>query len=466
MTRIYGDIILPNRCDPDNVLKIDMGCLPLLSMMENAGMKISTSYLSDLHKTITSEMEELEEKAAGLVGKHININSGDQLSDLLFKELRLKQPGKEKRTKVAKRLSVDADVLKGMVAQHPVINVYLDWKEREKLRSTYTVSLIHQVDSNSRVHPDLIHTGPETGRIACKSPNLENIPVRTKLGKQIRCAFIPEHGNVLGAVDLSQIEFRQAGEDAHCAGLLDIYTQGLDLYWQIAEAVYERTYSEEDRKGGVNPESGLTYKEEHRQNAKVIALGTLYDISPEGLVDQLLVSKAVRFLSGGDALWNPAKYYAGAVEKCRTAIRNFFVRFPELLTARRIHHKTAIRTGMVWDMFGRHRWIPQVFSTHQWIVGEGLRAAGNFRIQAAAAGILKIWMAVVHQRIVEYWGKHGVIPLMVVHDELDCEGPKSVLEDFLQEAAELVTILMPLDLYSTPLKASFGVADSWGLIQK
>ncbi len=454
--------------NPANVLRLDHTILPLLVSMEKTGMLVDSGHINSLHSSLTLEMAELQSKVTESTGYSINIASGDQLSDLLFSKgkLHLKQPGKERRTTSGVRLSADSDVLRGMISQHPAIKLLLDWKEREKLRSTYTHSLIAQCDEEGRVHPDINHTGPETGRLSCSAPNLQNVPTRTKLGQEIRKAFIPGPGNILGTIDLSQIEMRQIAEDSKCPAMIKVFRDGVDLYWSVAEAVFRREFSKDDREHGVEPVTGLTFKEYYRQAAKVTALMTIYEASPSGVLDQMLVFDAVPFLTGGEKLWDYDRHYEPALKRCADAIIGFFDGYPELLRRRKVHHRRATKYGLVWDMFGRHRMIPQVYSTHRWVVGEGLRAAGNHPIQAGPAGILKLWLACIWDHIESYWYLYGIRPLICVHDELIVEGPRAAVEDFLEECSYILRTLLPPDLYTTPLKASWATAGSWGEIKK
>lgn len=474
MNTLPHRILFPKRPDPANALRLDMSALPMMGSMMQNGMKISRSQISSLNYKMTSEMEELQSTVDRMCGFKINIASGDQLSNLLFNDLKLKQAGKERWTKSRARMAVDSDVLKGMISQHQVIRPILDWKEREKLRSTYTFSLLKQADENDRIHPTLIHTGPETGRLACKDPNLQNIPTRSKLGQEVRRAFIPEPGNVLGTCDASQIEMRVHAHDSQCVNLLNIFWNWWDVYWSTAELMYEREFSQEDRKHGVEKISGLSFKEYYRFNAKTTALAVSYEISPEGLVDQFLVSNALAFLTDGDFIygsdgklvWDYNRHYTGAVKKCSQAIIDFYRSYPELLERRKEHHRRARKFGLVWDDFGRIRWIPQVYSTHRWIVSEGLRAAGNHPIQGSAAGIVKLWMACIWDRIESYWGKHGVRPLIAIHDEIAVEGPKSVLEDYLPECAKILRNLLPYSMINAPLESNFAIGNNWAELEK
>ena len=160
-------VMIVNRPDPFNVLRLDMAALPMITSMEQNGMLIDSTVIDKLHKRITDEMEQLQAEVTQLTGYSINLGSGDQLSDLIYGQLGLRQSGKEKWTKSKARLSADGDVLQAMVSKHPAIKKILDWKQREKLRSTYCHSLVAQADEGGRIHPSLNHTIAETGRLSC-----------------------------------------------------------------------------------------------------------------------------------------------------------------------------------------------------------------------------------------------------------------------------------------------------------
>lgn len=461
-------VLLVKHPDPANVMRLDHAILPALSAMERNGMPIDAGRIGTLRTRLIEEMGQLQTKVEDMTGyTDVNISSPDQLAELLFKRMELKQAGsKEKWTKSKTRLAVDSDVLKGMISQHAVVKVILDYSERKKLLGSFTTSLLAQADDNSRVHSEFNHCVAETGRLSCSNPNLMQIPTRTALGRLVRDAFVAPKGKILGTCDMSQVEMRHAAEDAKCPNLMRVFSDKDDLYWDYASRMYKRVFTKEDRKHGIDDDTGLSLKAVYRQNAKVAALGTIYDITPEGLVDQFLSFDAVRFLTDGDPVWNHDKYHERALANCTWAIQQFFEAYPELLTRRREHHRRAMRWGMSWCCFGRQRWIPQVKSVHRWIQQEGLRAAANHPIQGGCAGIMKLWVACVYKRIEEYWGKKGVEPLMVIHDEILTAAPKSVMEDFLPEAAGILKELLPPEFYATPLSSSYGMAESWGTLEK
>lgn len=473
---IYNGVRIVNRPDLHNVQRTDRGIMPMVSAMERTGITIDPDHIAKLKLRLTTEMEALAAKVGELAGKTINIASGDQLSELLFGHLGLKQLGsREKWTKSKARLAADSDVLKAMVSQHPCIRPILDWKEREKLRSTYTTSLVALADSHLRIHTDFSLTTAETGRLASRTPNLQNIPIRTDLGVEIRNAFIPGKGLCLGSADASQIEMRMNCFDSQCKNMLRFFEEKEDFYWGTASLMYKRPFPAPVRscecptndKGKQEHVAdcptiihapgehydGFTHKKWYRDIcAKVTALMVGYDASASGLYDQ--------FLAWGVPGWTEAL--------CEQAIRDYFAGYPELLIRKRTHHQRAVRYGFVWDLGGRIRWIPQLKSCHKRVVGEGLRQAGNMAGQGGAAFIIKLWMAIIWGDM-DYWHKHGVRLLLQIHDELLAEGPRAALEDFLGDAVRVLeTMLVGFEQwFNVPLGGSMGIGDvgvPWGRI--
>lgn len=449
-----------NRVDLENVARLDRCPMPMIADMERIGIRVDAGALVGLNAKLTTQMADLDREVERLTGTKINIGSGDQLAWLLFKHLKLKQNGREKWTRSKKRLAADSDVLKAMVSQHVAIRPILDWKEREKLRSTYTLSLAAKRDSDSRIHTDFGTITAETGRLTSTDPNLQNIPARTQLGQEIRDAFVPRQGNVMGSVDASQIEMRQNAHGSQDPAMMDIFWSFKDFYWETAELMYKRPFSPDERKNGIvesGPAAGLSYKGWYRFNAKTTALMTAYDTSPGGLYDQFLIT-------------SPEAWQKGTQEEgeaaCALIIKDYFSVFSGLLKRRAVHHKRAFRWMLVWDMWGRIRWIPQVKSVHRWVVQEGLRAAGNLEGQGGAAGIMKLWMALCQRLIDLKYRKHGLEVLVQVHDELVVEGKRNVVQDFLEDAAYILCNMFVSsqyqEYYSVPLGADFKVGEKWG----
>lgn len=478
---IHKGIRIVNRPDLENVMRLDRSVFPMLDSMERTGMRIDPSKLVALRERCTTNMEALAAKAEQQTGKWINIASGDQLADMLFKHLKLKQNGREKWTKSRERLATDADVLKAMVGQHPVVKTYLDWKKLEKIKSTYTDSLIAKTGPELfwRIHTDISSITADTGRLASSNPNLQNIPTRTEEGKLVRDSFIPANGHALGTVDASQIEMRMNAFDSQCVNMMDFFHRKEDFYWGTAELMYRRKFPAElrsckcphdeetkkikhvqgcptviDAPGEVF--HGMTFKKWYRDIcAKITALMVGYDASAGGLYDQ--------FQAWGVPGWTE--------ELCQKAINDYFKGYPELLARKKVHVKRAIRHGFVWDLGGRVRWIPQMKSVHKRIVAEGQRQAGNLAGQGGAAFIIKLWMAIIWDTIAEYYMSFGLKFLMQIHDELLVEGPRDVVADFLGDAKEIMCHMLDgfEQWFNVPLDGSIAVGDvggSWASLDK
>jgi DNA polymerase-1 len=446
----HSGVRITNRPDSENVGRLNHAAWPMVMSMMDNGVRIDKSHLLRLKSTLLSSMQILAANIQESTGEtDINLASPEQVARLVFDVLHLTQPGREKKTKSRTRLSADADVLKSMRGMHPCINQILEWHEQAKLLSTYTDSLIAQLDDNDRVHSKLSLTRTDTNRIASSEPNLQNISVRTKLGKEVRKAFVPKVGNVIGSCDAGQIEMRMNAVDSNCQGLLQCFWSWGDIYWDAAEIVNHRVFSTEEREHGVvesGSRAGLSYKEVYRQDSKRVALMVGYDSSPGGVYDRFLADGVEGFTE----------------EDVAAMIVDYFNGYPELLVARKIHHRRAFQYGFVWDCFGFIRHIPQVKSCHRRIVNEGLRQAGNLAGQGGAAGLVKLWMALIFDRYDTYWRKHGVMVLMQIHDEILCEGPEQVLKDFFEECIHIFRNMVPYQWFPCPLEASYGTGNSWG----
>ena len=475
---IFAGIRIVNRPDLENVHRLDRGAMPMITEFERSGMKVDPDRIAILNKRCIEEMESLAAKVEQLSGYSINIGSGDQLADLLFKKLKLKQNGREKWTKSRKRLSTDSDVLKAMVSQHPCIRPALDWKERDKIRGTYTYSLLAQADDNLRIHTDVSSTRTDTGRLASSNPNLQNIPTRTEIGKYVRDSFVPERGMCLGTVDSSQIEMRMNAFDSQDVNMMDIFARGEDFYWGTAQLMYRREFTPEmrsckcqkDDKGKVKHVAncpavikapgevydGMTFKKWYRDIcAKVTALMVGYDASAGGLYDQ--------FLAWGVPGWTE--------ELCAQAIKDYFTAYNGVFRRKKVHHQRAFKHGYVWELGGRIRRIPQMKSVHQRVVAEGMRQAGNLAGQGGAAFIIKLWMIIIWQTIAPYYMKHGLKFLMQIHDELLVEGPKQVVTDALHDFLFIKRNMLAdfQQWFNVKLDGSIAIGDvdaSWATLDK
>jgi DNA polymerase-1 len=441
-----------------------MGILPAISTMMETGMGLDKDHLIRLKSRLTTEMEQLNEAANIITGFETDINSPDKVAELLFSpaKLGIRTKHKIKLTDSGKREQVDGDVLEVIRNEHEVIPIIIDYRERSKLRSTYTTSLIRLVNpSTDRLHTELLPTRTSTGRLASKNPNQQNIPVRTALGKEIRKAFVPRPGNWIGSIDMSQIELRVLASERNVSKMMEVLWAKGDLHTETAIEVFQRDRDQLYRaisNTKLHPPKCdcaecsmvLQFRNDQRSPCKNVNFGIVYEITPPGLAT-LIAS------SGGDKdYWTEPK--------CEWVIQKWYGVYPEVLEGSKLQGRRAVRTNMVWDALGRFTYVPEMRSVHTWIISQGKRRIANFHIQSFAAGILKLAVAEIHDMWESYWRKYGVELLILVHDELLAEGPKAVLEDFLYYCGEVFEHCCPLKV---PI--GYGVAmseQSWGHIPK
>jgi DNA polymerase-1 len=397
---------------------IDAPLVPVLARMEDAGVKIDTAALSQM----SSKLErEIEAKAQGIYqrcGQEFNISSPKQLGDVLFNKLGLPVPLKYGK---GKKISTAVDVLEGLAEEHEVPRLVLDYRQLTKLKSTYVDTLPLLIRSSSgRVHTTFGQTGTATGRLSSTNPNLQNIPIRTELGREIRAAFTAEPGHVLLAADYSQIELRLLAHFSQDKLLVEAFRRGDDIHTLTASQVF-----------GVPP---LMVTAEHRRAAKVVNFGIVYGLSPFGLSQNLGIdtSEARKFI---DAYFEK---YSG--------VRAFIDATLE----------QARRDGKVKTLHGRVRPIPDINSKNPNQRGFAERTAVNTPLQGTAADLIKLAMIRIDDDIRERGLKSRMT--LQVHDELVFEVPegevdamKRLVRDRMENAHAL----------AVPLVVELGVGPNW-----
>lgn len=426
---LYNGVTLPGRPDLDNVFKIDRGAVPMITDMMENGILLDPKPLDELGVRLRSEMEELQADITRLSGYAINPASADQVADLLFKKLKL--PNQYvKLTPSGDRESVIRQVLEMLVTHHDCIRPILDWKHRDKLRSTYQEPLPGYRANDGRIHCKLGMTTVPTGRLNSSDPNLQNIPARTSLGKLIRNAFVAPKRKKLVAIDYSQIEMRVIASESKDRVMSEVFWLGDDIHWRTTEGIFRKPRAEL---------SEFT----HRKPCKNLGFGVLYGISARGLRDQIVAS-------GGDReFWTE--------DQCQELIDDWFRLYSGVRDRVERYHYWARKYGFVWDMFGRVRWVPGAQAYSGWVVGKALRECGNHPIQAGAQGILKLAMA-------ELWdlykdAKDVVRFVMQVHDELLIEVAEEAVDYVVPEIAQVMRDAVPLRV---PVEVGVKVGDCWG----
>ena len=395
---------------------LEMPLVEVLASMELSGIKVDKDLLLSLSSELQSEADRLEEKIYTLGGGRFNINSPKQLQKILFKELGLKPV---KKTKTG--FSTDEEVLKKLSLQHELPMEILNYRHISKLKSTYVDALISIVDPETdRVHTSLNQATTSTGRLSSSEPNLQNIPIRSELGKRIREVFVAEKGSLLLSADYSQIELRIMAHLSHDPLLIDAFISEEDIHSKTASEVFH-----------VLP--GMV-TEDLRREAKAINFGIIYGISPYGLAKNLDISTK----EAGEYITKYFSLYKGVKEFIDTTLKN------------------ASKDGYVETMFGRKRPVPELKSRNPSVRAFGERIAVNTPIQGTAADIIKKAMIELYGVLQERRLKTKLA--LQIHDELLFEVP----EDELDEVKTLVKDIMEgvVDL-SVPIKVDVGIGKNW-----
>jgi DNA polymerase I len=396
--------------------EIELPLIPVLARMEATGVAVDREALAVLDREFGAEITRLEEEIYSAVGHQFTIGSPKQLGDILFEELHLP---KGKRTKTG--YSTDASVLEELVGVHPVIQPVLDWRIYTKLRSTYVEALPTLIADDGRVHTTFHQAVASTGRLSSSDPNLQNIPIRTTLGRRIRSAFIastPE--TVLVAADYSQIELRII---AHVSGdehLKEAFAKQADIHRETAARVLHK------------PPDEITADE--RSMAKMVNFGLAYGMSDFGLSSRAGISRqeAQEFINSYFAAYSGISYYMLHIKE------------------------TARRQGHVTTLLGRKRQIPELHAANAALRGAGERMAINMPIQGTAADIQKIAMIRVADRLAADGFRARL--LLSVHDELLLEVPKDEVDRLIPVLRETMEGALPLDV---PLTVDVKVGRDW-----
>ncbi len=396
---------------------IDLPLVPVLLRMEEVGVRIDSAVLNKMSETLSAEMQRVSEQIYSLCGHRFNINSPKQLGDVLFNKMGLPKPLKYGKGKV---VSTAQDVLEELAEHNAAPRMVLEYRQLAKLKSNYVDSLPLLADSEGRVHTTFNQVGTATGRLSSTNPNLQNIPIRTELGREIRAAFIAALGHKLVSADYSQIELRLMAHFSADPLLTQAYITGQDIHTLTASEVF-----------GVAPEN---MSKETRNRAKAVNFGIVYGISPFGLAQQLGIDQ------------HEARLYIETYFERYKGVRTFIDR---LLEETRSEQK--VRT-----MFGRVRPIPDIQSRNANLRGFAERTAVNTPLQGTAADLIKLAMIRIDKLLAEKKLKTQMT--LQVHDELVFDVPDAEVD----EVCELVRYEMEhvIEL-SVPLVADVGAGANW-----
>ncbi len=399
---------------------VDRPLASVVAGMERAGIKVDREALSRLSGQFAQDIARLESEIHVLAGQPFMVGSTQQLGAILFEKMGLKGGKKGK----SGAYSTDVTVLEKLKAEgSDIAGLVLEWRQLSKLKSTYTDALQAQINPQTlRVHTSYSLTGAQTGRLSSTDPNLQNIPIRSEVGRQIRDAFIAEPGNVILAADYSQIELRLAAHMADVPALREAFLAGEDIHSATAQELF----------GEVSRDT--------RARAKTINFAILYGISRWGLAARLEIDP----------------------EEAQSMISRYFERFPGISAYINETLEKARARGYTETLFGRKTWFPQITNSVQHIRQGAERAAINAPIQGTSADIIKRAMARMGPALADA-GLGQVRMLLQVHDELvfelpesDVEAAKPIIESVMASAAE------PMVRLSVPLGVEIGIGSSWG----
>jgi len=402
--------------------EVEMPLIPVLMDMEMTGVQLDVAYLDEMAGMLAARLGELESCVHEMAGYAFNVNSTQQLSDVLFKTLELPTQGLRK-TKSG-HYSTAAGVLERLRGKHPIIDLILEQRELAKLRSTYVEALPQLVNPRTgRLHTSYNQTGAVTGRISSSGPNLQNIPIRTELGRHVRRAFVAERGWQLIAADYSQVELRVMAHISGDEGLLGAFARGEDIHASTAAAIMDVPLDKVD-------------------------------------ADMRRLAKAVNFgLSYGQTAYGLAQATGKTQAEAEDFITAYFERFPRVREYIDTTKALATRQGYVETLLGRRRYFPELLpgssATHH-VRQAAERMAINAPVQGTAADIIKIAMIRLHRALQEQ-GLEARMTLQV-HDELVLEVPdreakvvRELVRQVMEEAFEL----------DAPLKVDFKVGQNW-----
>ena len=406
-------------------VNLEMPLIGVLADMEMAGVALDKAFFAKFSVELTERMIALEKQIYAAVGRTFNINSTQQLSAVLFETLRLTPPERGKKT-ASGHYSTAAGVLDELSGQHPVVDMILEYREYSKLKSTYVDALPAEIHPDTgRVHTSYSQSGAVTGRLSSSNPNLQNIPIRTELGRRVRRGFVADKGNVFVSLDYSQIELRIVAHMAEDEAMLNAFRLGQDIHATTAAAIY-----------GV-PLASVT--KEQRRHAKAINFGLIYGMSAFGLTRSTELTLA----------------------ESQDFVEAYFKQFPGVKKYLDGIRRSARETGYVETLLGRRRYFPALKSSlNVALRNREEREAINAPIQGTAADIMKIAMLKIPPAIAKA-GLHATM-LLQVHDELVIECLQAELTETIRTVRAVMENAYPMDI---PLNTDARWGTNWDEMQ-
>jgi DNA polymerase I len=395
--------------------EIEMPLTPIICRIELAGMKVNVDALKGFSDFVSTELEGLREKIYAIAGREFNIGSPKQVGEVL-QELNI---AGNKKTATG-QVSTSKDILTELAEKYEIAQLIIDYRELDKLKATYADALPKMIDTDGRIHGNLNQTVAVTGRLSSTDPNLQNIPIRTELGQQIRRAFIPEPGNKLISADYSQLELRLLAQITRDERMLDAFQNGEDIHAQTAELVF-----------GAKTPAELKIA---RRNAKITNFAIAYAVEAYGLSQRVGISRA------------EAKQVIEDYYETYKGVKKFMEETPEV----------AKEQGYVTSFFGRRRYFPSIHDRNHNVRHRAEREAINMPIQGFAADIVKIAMLKVDEALTRE--KLQTKMIMQVHDELLFESPDSEVGKAMEIIKREMENAVKIDV---PLIAEIGAGENW-----
>jgi DNA polymerase I len=398
---------------------IEMPLLPVLIRMEKTGIRLDEVALKKASVELNGLIIQLEEKIYDLAGTHFNLNSPKQLGEILFDKLKLVD--KARKTKTG-QYSTDESILSELAGEHEIARLLLEYREATKLKSTYVDTLPQSVfPATQRIHTSFSQTGAITGRLASSNPNLQNIPIRSAMGQQIRAAFVAsDDRHVLFSADYSQIELRVMAELSGDPGMMEAFQQGLDIHTATAAKVYKLPLTE------VNSEM--------RRKAKMVNFGIIYGISAFGLAQRLGIARS----------------------ESAEIIKQYFDQYPGVKAYMDRIVVECREKGYVETLTGRRRWIREIKSSNATIRNAAERTAINTPIQGTAADMIKIAMSRIDTLLTVH--RYETRMILTVHDELLFNMPPVEIEPVGRLIVEAMQKAIPMQV---PIVVETGSGINW-----
>src|SRR5581483_10308855 len=399
----------------DLLTDVELPLVKILRAMELAGLKLDTVRTEEISSRVKAEADQLEREVYELAGEEFTLGSPKQLEEILFGKLGL---SRKRRGKTG--YSTDARVLQAIRSEHPIIPKIERWRELTKLAQTYLDALPLLIDSGGRIHTTFNQTAAATGRLSSNNPNLQNIPIRTELGREIRACFVADTGNLLTSVDYSQVELRLLAHIASEDVLKEIFRRGEDVHTATACRVF-----------GVTPDQitpGM------RSKSKMINYGIVYGLSAYGMADRLDIPQ----------------------EEADEFIQRYLAGFPAVARFIQDTIEQGTEHGYVSTLSGRRRQVPELRARRWDLRKQGERFAVNMVIQGTAADIMKVAMVRCDRALAELELKSRLI--LQIHDELLFEGPADEAEQVAELARAQMTAAFEMD---PPLAVDVGIGSDW-----